>query len=282
MFVQQRLMFTRCFLTAPRFAAPVLVQARMFSTEPAQQVKEKKELTHSQKVHIMRAKFPEIPKRQQPLALLDCSVEELKGYEQRLLKEFKFIQQEIDHILTLQPKFLLGLKPDLGLKDEDRYGILVLEEFFCKKHGHGRDFLRSLILRYPYLLNKSKAHIEGVFALLAKNEVPEHEAIKLTFNYPKLFSVKLEKQMEEIFHLFKLYNGIEQKQVMAMFRGFPYLFCCDTLKMRRFLGEFKKYKMTEDEITRLVSAPSANVRRSPDAKACWPSRCLTSRVSSTS
>lgn len=60
--------------------------------------------------------------------------------------------------------------------------------------------------------------------------------------------------MEEIFHLFKLYNGIEHEKVMAMFRGFPYLFCCDTLKMRRFLGEFKKYKMTEDEITRLVSA----------------------------
>jgi len=125
--------------------------------------------------------------------LLNCSVEELKSYEQRLIKEFNFVKEEIDHILTLQPKFLLGLKPDLGLKDEDRYGILVLEEFYCKKHGHGKEFLRSLILRYPYLLNKSKSHIEGVFQLLSKNGVEETEAIKLTFNFPKLFSVKLEK-----------------------------------------------------------------------------------------
>lgn len=59
--------------------------------------------------------------------------------------------------------------------------------------------------------------------------------------------------MDEIFHLFKLYNGIEEQKVMTMFKGFPYLFCCDTIKMRRFLGEFKKYKMTEDQIINLVS-----------------------------
>lgn len=52
--------------------------------------------------------------------------------------------------------------------------------------------------------------------------------------------------MQEVFHLFKLYNHIEQDKVMTMFRGFPYLFCCDTIKMRKFLAEFKKYKMSED------------------------------------
>ena len=204
-------------------------------------------------MHIMRVKFPQIPASAQPLGMLNCTVEELKGYEQRLIKEFHFVKEEIEHILTLQPKFLLGLKPDLGLKDEDRYGILVLEEFYCKKHGHGKEFLRSLILRYPYLLNKSKSHIEGVFKLLSQNGVEEPEAIKLTFNFPKLFSVKLEKQMNETFSLFKIYNGIEREGVMTMFRGFPYLFCCDTFKMRRFLGEFKKYKMSQEEIIRLVS-----------------------------
>jgi hypothetical protein len=193
----------------------------------------------------MRVKFPEIPRTGQPRELLDCSVEELKSYEQRLLTEFKFIKEEIHHVLKLQPKFLLGLKPDHGLKDEDRYGILVLEEFFCKKHGHGKEFLRSLILRYPYLLNKSKSHIQGVFDLLSKHGIDEKEAIKYTYDYPKLFSVQLEKRMTEVFHLFKLYNKIEEDQVMNMFRGFPYLFCCDMVKLRKFLAEFKKYKMTE-------------------------------------
>ena len=145
----------------------------------------------------------------------------------------------------MQPKFLVGLK-DLGLKDEDRYGILVLEEFFCTKHGHNKEFLRTLIVKYPFLCNKTKSQIEGVYKVLKSHGIREKEAIKYTFEGPKLFSVKLEKQMEEIFHLFKLYNGIEQKKVMEMFKGFPYLFCCDTMKMRRFVAEFKKYRMTED------------------------------------
>ena len=68
-----------------------------------------------------------------------------------------------------------------------------MEEFFCKKHGKSREFLRSLIMKYPYVLNKTKAHIEGVFELLAKNGVDEKEAIKLTFECPKLFSVNLQK-----------------------------------------------------------------------------------------
>jgi hypothetical protein len=201
----------------------------------------------------MRVKFSDIPAHAQSNTLLNCTVDELQSYKQRLIKEFKFVDEEISHILKLQPKFLLGLKPDLGLKEADRYGILVLEEFYCTKHGNGKDFLRSLILRYPFLLNKTKSHIEGVFELLAKHGIDEKDAIRYTYDYPKLFSVKLEKQMSEVFHLFKLYNNIEQDKVMTMFRGFPYLFCCDTIKMRKFLAEFKKYKMTEDQIVNLVS-----------------------------
>ena len=146
----------------------------------------------------------------------------------------------------------MGLK-DLGLKDEDRYGILVLDEIFCKKHGHNKEFLRAAILRYPYLLNKPKSHIMGVFDLLAKHGIDEKEALQVTYDIPKLFSIQLEKQMNEVFHLFKLYNGIEQDKVMTMFRNFPYLFCCDTIKMRKFLAEFKKYRLTEDQIINLVS-----------------------------
>lgn len=155
------------------------------------------------------------------------------------------MKQEITHILKLQPKFLLGLKPDLNLPDSERFGILVLEDFYCKKHGHNKEYLRALILRYPYLLNKTKAHIQGVYELLAKHGIEEKDAIKYTFDCPKLFSVNLDKQMTEIFALFKLYNNIESPKVMDMFRGFPYLFCCDTVKTRKFLAEFKKYKMTE-------------------------------------
>lgn len=181
-------------------------------------------------------------------------------------------------MLKLQPKFLLGLKKDLGLADPDRFGILVLEEFFCQKHGRSKEFLHSLIMRYPYLLNKTKAHIQGVFDLLASHGIDEKEAIKHTFECPKLFSVNLGKQMQEIFALFKLYNKIEEPVVMTMFKSFPYLFCCDTIKTRKFLAEFKKYKMTEDQIVKVVSGLKLTSFRSLTAVGCWPSRCQTSRV----
>jgi hypothetical protein len=58
---------------------------------------------------------------------------------------------------------LVGLK-DQGFRDEDRYGILVLEEFFCAKHGFSIGFLRTIIIKYPYLLNKTKKQIEEVYA----------------------------------------------------------------------------------------------------------------------
>jgi len=40
---------------------------------------------------------------------------------------------------------------------------------------------------------------------------------------------------------------------MDVFRGFPYLFCCDTVKMRRFMAEFRKYRLSNDQIINLVS-----------------------------
>jgi len=37
--------------------------------------------------------------------------------------------------------------------------------------------------------------------------------------------------MGEVFHLFDLYHKITPDEVMDVFRYFPYLFCCDTIKM---------------------------------------------------
>lgn len=51
--------------------------------------------------------------------------------------------------------------------------------------------------------------------------------------------------------LFDLYHRIEKSKVMEIFESFPYLFCCETSKMQRFLGEFRKYKMTNDQIMNL-------------------------------
>ena len=59
--------------------------------------------------------------------------------------------------------------------------------------------------------------------------------------------------MKEVFYLFDLYHKITPEEVMSVFRSFPYLFCCDTVKMRLFLGQFRKYKFTKEQILHIVS-----------------------------
>jgi hypothetical protein len=40
---------------------------------------------------------------------------------------------------------------------------------------------------------------------------------------------------------------------MDIFRHFPYLFCCDTIKMRVLLAQFRKYRFSNEQILHLVS-----------------------------
>ena len=129
----------------------------------------------------------------------------------------------------------------------------TLKEFFVKKYGFDMELVRTLVVKYPFILSKSEEHLEGVFSALEKQGVSRMESIKLIFECPKLVSVDLEKSITETFTLFELYHKIKQQEVMDIFRQFPYLFCCDLTKMRILLAQFRKYRFTNDQILHLVS-----------------------------
>ena len=38
-----------------------------------------------------------------------------------------------------------------------------------------------------------------------------------------------------------------------MFKGFPYLYCVTPARINQFNGEFKKYRMTQEQIINLVT-----------------------------
>ena len=129
----------------------------------------------------------------------------------------------------------------------------TLKEFFVKKYGFDMELVRTLVVKYPFILSKSEEHLESVFSALEKQGVSRMESIKLIFECPKLVSVDLEKSITETFTLFELYHKIKQQEVMDIFRQFPYLFCCDLTKMRILLAQFRKYRFTNDQILHLVS-----------------------------
>jgi len=112
----------------------------------------------------------------------------------------------------------------------------TLKEFFVKKYGFDMELVRTLVVKYPFILSKSEEHLEAVFNILEKQGVSRLESIKLIFECPKLISVDLEKSIPETLGLFELYHKIKQEEVMDIFRHFPYLFCCDTIKMRNLLA----------------------------------------------
>lgn len=70
---------------------------------------------------------------------------------------------------------------------------------------------------------------------------------------PKLISMDLEHQMKEIFFQFNLYHGITDKEVMQIFSSFPYLFCCEPIKIQKFMAEFRKYRFTKEQIIKLCT-----------------------------
>lgn len=42
----------------------------------------------------------------------------------------------------------------------------ALEEFFVKKFGFDIELVRTLVVKYPYILSKTQEHLESVFLSL--------------------------------------------------------------------------------------------------------------------
>ena len=75
----------------------------------------------------------------------------------------------------------------------------ALYNLFVKKYGYDSELVRTLVVKYPFILSKTEAHLEEVFETLAKLGVSNQEAIKYVFSCPKLMSVKLDRNAQKVF-----------------------------------------------------------------------------------
>jgi hypothetical protein len=180
-------------------------------------------------------------------------MDDITKLESQLKKEFGFIKEEIRFVVRHKPSFLLW-------QETQKTGMNTLRDFFVKKYGFDMELVHTLVVKYPFILSKTQDQLDNVFSTLEKQGVSHLESIKLIFECPKLVSVDLEKSISETLSLFELYHKIKQQEVMDIFRHFPYLFCCDTVKMRTLLSQFRKYRFTNDQILNLVSFEAAFLR----------------------
>jgi hypothetical protein len=87
---------------------------------------------------------------------------EILPAERRLIDEFGFVKEEINFIMRYKPTFILFEK------EGEREGMLLLHKFFVEERGFDIDALRTLIVKYPYLLGKTRKDLEGYFSTMTK------------------------------------------------------------------------------------------------------------------
>lgn len=85
---------------------------------------------------------------------------DIVGAEQQLINTYGFLQEEVNFVMRYNPKFIL-----LQTKG-DQTGIKTLEEFFVNQKGFELDAVRTLVVRYPYVLSKTRAEFEEFFQVM--------------------------------------------------------------------------------------------------------------------
>jgi hypothetical protein len=114
--------------------------------------------------------------------------------------------------------------------------------------------VRTLVVRYPYVLSKSLSDFRVFFDTLRAEGLSDVEIMKALLDCPKLISKKeLSKKIKEIQFIFRLYHQINETEVNDIFRNFPYLYCCEHNKLQKFMGEFRKYRFTKEQIIKVCS-----------------------------
>lgn len=99
-------------------------------------------------------------------------------------------------------------------------------------YGFNKELVRTLVLKYPTILGKSKASLKYIFDYLKQRKgIEEADTLKLIFEVPALLSIDLAIKVREIEELFQVYHEITSDEVTEIFRDFPYLYCCPSKKI---------------------------------------------------
>jgi hypothetical protein len=83
-------------------------------------------------------------------------MEEISNIENQLKQEFGFVKEEIRFVVRHKPSFLLW-------QENTNTGMKALSEFFVKKYGFDIELVRTLVVKYPFILSKTQEHLESVF-----------------------------------------------------------------------------------------------------------------------
>ena len=86
-----------------------------------------------------------------PLRVLAYDFEkDILESEKKLIEQYGFVKEEINFIMRYKPTFVLFEK------ESANEGFLMLHKYFVEERGFDIDVLRTLIVKYPYILSKRR------------------------------------------------------------------------------------------------------------------------------
>ena len=99
----------------------------------------------------LREHYPGLKTSRLPLALLNLDFDkDILPAEEKLISQYGFLKEEVNFIMRYNPKFIL-----LGENQKTRdIGIEAMHRYFVQEKGFELDTVRTLVVRYPYILSK--------------------------------------------------------------------------------------------------------------------------------
>jgi hypothetical protein len=104
--------------------------------------------TRKLKIKQLADRYPGLRPIDVPQKLIDLSMDDITNLESQLKKEFGFIKEEIRFVVRHKPSFLLW-------QESQKTGMNILREFFVKKYGFDIELVRTLVVKYPFILSKT-------------------------------------------------------------------------------------------------------------------------------
>ena len=133
-------------------------------------------------------------------------------------------------------------------------GIEAVSSLLKDKYGFNNELVRTLVLKNPAILGKSKGQINFFFEWMRRNkQIDATTTMQKVFEVPSLLNVDIAVKAKEVDELFEIYHGMTPADVKSIFLDFPYLYCCPSRKLQLFLSEFRKYRFSKDQILNIVS-----------------------------
>ena len=82
----------------------------------------------------------------------------------------------------------------------------MIKKLICDEYGFSSETMKTLVVKYPAVLSKTKDEMTHFFTVLEKYKIGKEDAMSYLLDYPKIISVDIEKVLKEIVFLFELYH----------------------------------------------------------------------------